>query len=95
MRAAFFTVSKISTMLSPMGRTKQAESWPRGRPAFIRVGELGRKRRLVISSKNSSDRPRMLACWLYFPSAAATASATRRNICSTVSTGLPFSSFAR
>ena len=49
MRAAFLMASNISSMLSPTGSTKQADSWPRGRPAFIRVGELGRKRRLVIS----------------------------------------------
>ena len=48
MRAAFFSASKISSMESPTGSTKQAESWPRGRPAFIRVGELGRKSRSVI-----------------------------------------------
>ena len=35
---------------SSTGRTKQAESWPRGRPAFIRVGELGMKYRSAISS---------------------------------------------
>ena len=44
-RAVAFTVSKISGIESPTGRTKQAESWPRGRPAFMRVGEFGRKSR--------------------------------------------------
>ena len=42
--AANLTASKISSMESATGSTKQAESWPRGRPAFMRVGELGRKR---------------------------------------------------
>ena len=48
-RAACLTASNISSMLSPTGRTKQAESCPRSRPAFIRVGELGRNSRSVIS----------------------------------------------
>ena len=38
---------------SSTGRTKQAESWPSGRPAFIRVGEFGTKSRLAISPKKS------------------------------------------
>ena len=46
--AAFLMASKISSMESATGSTKQAESWPRGRPAFIRVGELGKNSRLVI-----------------------------------------------
>lgn len=32
------------------GSTKQAESWPSWEPAFISVGELGRKRQSVIMS---------------------------------------------
>ncbi len=40
---------KISSIESFTGRTKQAASCCRGRPAFPRVGELGRKRRLVSS----------------------------------------------
>ena len=48
--AANFTASKISSMESPTGRTKQAESWPSSEPAFISVGELGRKRQSVIIS---------------------------------------------
>ena len=50
MRAAFLMASKMSSMESATGSTKQAESCPRGRPAFIRVGELGRKSRLTIRS---------------------------------------------
>ena len=35
---------------SSTGSTKQAESCPKGRPAFIRVGEFGTKyRRAIIS----------------------------------------------
>ena len=50
MRAAFLMASKMCSMESSTGSTKQAESCPSGRPAFMRVGELGRKSRLVISS---------------------------------------------
>jgi hypothetical protein len=38
---------------SSTGRTKQADSWPSGRPAFISVGEFGTNSRLAISPKNS------------------------------------------
>ncbi len=48
--AACFTASKISSMESPTGSTKQAESWPRSVPAFINVGELGRNFQPVIRS---------------------------------------------
>ena len=48
MRAAYLIASKISSMESPTGSTKQAESCPRGRPAFMSVGELGRKSSSVI-----------------------------------------------
>jgi len=41
---------------SSTGSTKHAESWPRGRPAFIRVGELGIHTRLAMSSKNVSAK---------------------------------------
>ena len=47
-RAVNLTASKISSMESPTGRTKHAESCPSWRPAFIRVGELGRNSKLVI-----------------------------------------------
>ena len=51
MIAARFTASKISSIESPMGSTKQPEYCrPLFLPAFIRVGELGRNRRLAISS---------------------------------------------
>ena len=39
---------------SSTGSTKHADSWPRGRPAFIRVGEFGIHTRVAISSKNAS-----------------------------------------
>ncbi len=41
--AMFFTASKMPGMESSTGSTKQAESCPTPVPAFIRVGELGRK----------------------------------------------------
>ena len=47
--AANFTASKISSMESPTGSTKQAASWQSGVPAFMSVGEFGRKRRNVMS----------------------------------------------
>jgi hypothetical protein len=50
MRAVFLMASKMDSMESPTGSTKQAESWPSSRPAFMRVGLLGRNSRLVMSS---------------------------------------------
>ncbi len=50
MRAAFFIASKIPSMESSTGSTKQAASCWRSRPAFISVGEFGR---------NSSDAIRL------------------------------------
>ncbi len=50
MRAVFLMASKIDSMESPTGSTKQAESCPSSRPAFIRVGLLGRNSREVMSS---------------------------------------------
>jgi hypothetical protein len=37
-------------MSSLIGRTKHAASCPRGVPAAVKVGELGKKRRLVNNS---------------------------------------------
>jgi hypothetical protein len=34
---------------SSTGSTKQADSWPSGRPAFISVGEFGSNRPVVMS----------------------------------------------
>ena len=56
-RAVCLTASKMSSTLSWIGRTKQALSMPRRRPAFISVGLLGRnspdtmawRKRAVIS----------------------------------------------
>ena len=39
----------ITTVGEATGRTKQAESCPSSRPAFINVGELGRKSRLIMA----------------------------------------------
>ena len=43
MMAVFLTVSKMPSIESSTGRTKQAESCWRSRPAFTSVGEFGRK----------------------------------------------------
>ena len=48
MRAMLFRASKILGSESSTGRTKQADSWPKGKPAFISVGELGRNSRFLI-----------------------------------------------
>ena len=48
-KAVYFTASKMDSMESSMGITKQAESCPNSRPAFIKVGELGRNSRDDIS----------------------------------------------
>ena len=48
--AVCFTASNMLSMESSMGNTKQADSWPSSLPAFMRVGELGIKRKLVMSS---------------------------------------------
>ena len=45
MRAVFLMASKMESMESSTGRTKQAESWPSSRPAFMSVGQLGRNSR--------------------------------------------------
>src|SRR5690554_2472777 len=42
-RAAFLIELKILSILSSIGKTKQADNCCRSFPAFIRVGELGRK----------------------------------------------------
>jgi len=48
--AALRRAPKMPSMLSSTGSTKQAASCPRRRPAFISVGELGRKITWVIRS---------------------------------------------
>ncbi len=42
-RAIYFRASKIPLIESSTGSTKHAESCPIGVPAFMSVGELGRK----------------------------------------------------
>ena len=73
-RAAFLTVSKMETIESSMGRTKQAlRHMPR--PAPVRVGLLGRKSRAIMTLKKASaQRSRSAASF----SAPATNAATRR-----------------
>jgi len=48
--AVFLTASKMESIESSTGRTKHAESCCSSRPAFIRVGELGRKSRRSIGT---------------------------------------------
>src|SRR5574341_1530486 len=48
MRAVFFTASNISSIESPTGSTKQAESCPSSVPAFMSVGEFGKNSRDAI-----------------------------------------------
>ena len=48
MSAVYFTASKILSIESSTGRTKQAESCCSSLPAFMSVGELGRKLREVM-----------------------------------------------
>ncbi len=47
-RAVCFTASKMLSIESSMGSTKQAESCWSSRPAFIRVGEFGKNSREAI-----------------------------------------------
>jgi len=61
-----------------MGRTKQAESWPQGVPAFMSVGELGRNSSSVM----------IRAKWLVF--SVPTAFATLWNRSSGVSPGMRY-----
>ncbi|OQA20681.1 MAG: hypothetical protein BWY60_01151 [Actinobacteria bacterium ADurb.Bin346] len=50
--AVSFKASNIFSIESPTGSTKQAASCWSSLPAFINVGELGRKSRSAIMSKN-------------------------------------------
>jgi hypothetical protein len=50
MIAACRSVVKMLSRLSSIGSTKQAMSCPRGVPAFMSVGELGRNSRRAITS---------------------------------------------
>ncbi len=88
--AISFRAPKIPSIESSTGRTKQAESCPRERPAFIRVGELGRKRPLIMTSLNFDAMA--LRSSPNLASAPATCLATRLNIWSGVSTTFPNSS---
>ena len=48
-RAVAASEPNISSMLSPIGRTKHAESCPRGVPAFMSVGEFGMNSRAAMT----------------------------------------------
>ncbi|VVB84987.1 Uncharacterised protein [uncultured archaeon] len=50
-----FTTSKMLKRESSTGMTKHAESCPRSVPAFMSVGEFGRKSRFTSAFKNSSS----------------------------------------
>jgi hypothetical protein len=88
-----FTASKMLSSESSIGSTKQAASWPRGVPAFMRVGLLGRNSRRISMARNASaaaDRsPPQLV------SASATAHATRLHRPSKSSSTRPESSRSR
>lgn len=79
------SVPKMDSMLSSIGSTKQAESWPRGVPALITVGEFGRKSREVSMPWKRSSQHRASAAVPWSRSASAMARATRSNSCSGVS----------
>ncbi len=55
MSAASFSVSKIRSIESSTGSTKQAASCCIGRPALPSVGEFGRKRSDVSRSRNCAS----------------------------------------
>ena len=50
MRAASFSVPNMLSMVSPIGSTKHAASWPLPTPAPVHVGVFGRNRLTVSSS---------------------------------------------
>ncbi len=77
-RAVLFTASKMLSSESSTGSTKQAANWPRGRPAFMRVGELGRNRPSAMRPKKRGAHSPALPP--YTSSAWATARATRSSI---------------
>jgi len=93
MRAIFLRASNIPGRESSTGRTKQADSCPKGSPAFINVGELGKNSRPAIISRNR--RRYCSASPPYLFSARATCPATRSSICSGASAILPNSSRRR
>ena len=95
MSAMFFTASKMPSMLSSTGRTKQADSWPSSLPAFISVGELGRNSLEVIISRNVDSAREAPSSPRHGTSASATARATRSNMPSGVSVIRPSWSLAR
>ena len=90
--AAARAVDMIDSIESSTGSTKQAARVPLPAPAFIRVGELGRKRSAASSSpKRPAHSPRSAGVG----SAAATAEATRANSASGVSASAPPASRSR
>src|SRR6185503_12943437 len=81
---------------SSTGNTKHAESWPSGRPAFIRVGLLGIHSRVAISLKKVSATPSIASGLApYVTSGAAIVRATRQNRSSGASIDWPASFLIR
>ncbi len=70
-------VPKMDSMLSSTGKTKQAASCPSGVPAFMSVGELGRKSREVSISRKRASQCRAAAAEPWISSASEMARATR------------------
>ena len=93
-RAISCSAVKIESSESSIGRTKQPESRPISVPAFISVGEFGRKSRPFRAAANRSlhrpDEPGAKRS-----SAAATCAATRSIISAVDSATLPASSASR
>ena len=90
--AVALAVDIIDSRVSSIGSTKQAASVPRPVPAFISVGEFGRKRSEDSASRKRCDQ---ISRSSSVGSTAAIAEATRANSCSGVSTTAPESSRSR
>ena len=89
------TASKIASMLSSIGGTKHAESWPRGPPPFIRVGNW-EEIQGWSSGCRTLPRQRLYPCRAGNSNPAGQRHAPPSgNISSGVSIILPFLPFAR
>ncbi len=91
-RAAFFTVSKMPSSESSMGRTKQAERHI-CRPAPVRVGELGMKSLRIMAWKKFSSQSFLSAS--LFSAWAMKRETRRKSSEGLLSTRVPFSSFLK
>lgn len=61
--AAVRSVVKIARSESAIGKTKHPASTPSGLPAFVSVGELGRKSRARIIRENASAHRSAVPRW--------------------------------